>query len=158
MDNKVGNKPLSPEKLADLKQRLTEIVNELKAHGILLSSSDRTTLSRPRHGSEPYVRQMTEVVTKHNLEHSSVSVEGIKNDLALSEAYASILPILQEGTLIAEDTINQAKSEYWEGFLFYNGVVQGMSSRLPELAADGKPFESFMSTGPRKKKANSTEK
>ena len=151
MSNKVGNNPFTPEQLQKLKQKIAEVVTELKEHGVLLSSDERTRVTRPRIGGEPYVAEMLGIVEKHGIESKKrYPLQEMKDDLALATDFQTLLNGLQEATQACEDTISQAKSEYWEGFLFYRGMTQGMADRDPEIENDTKNIDTFMSTGPRK--------
>jgi hypothetical protein len=151
MSNKVGDQIFTPESFEAIKQKITELTAELRAHGILLSSDDRTRVTRPRVGGEPYVEEMVNIVEKYEIESKKrYPLRGIRNDLALASDFQKLLAKLKETVQICEDTISQAKSEYWEGFLYYRGVTQSMADRDPEIENDTKNIDDFMSTGPRK--------
>jgi hypothetical protein len=151
MSNKVGDNRFTPAQLDALKKKISEVVSELKAHGALLSSEERTRLTRPRIGGEPYVEEMIGIVDKHGLESKKrYPLQGMRDDLAVASDYKSLLKSLEEALQICNDTINTAGSEYWEGFLFYRGTTQSMAARDPEIENDTKNIDAFMSTGPRK--------
>jgi hypothetical protein len=153
MDNKVGDKLLTPEKRAELLKQLKGIVEELKPYGITLITDDRKRTLRPRKGAEPHMQRVHDLAKKHGLSLKGIALDGMAADLDLTKQFQPFEDEFRIGLQLAEDTGTQASSEAWEAFLAYYGVLSSMADRSPDLAAELQTVVDFMATGPRKKAA-----
>ncbi|MEO7327122.1 MAG: hypothetical protein ABI193_01000 [Minicystis sp.] len=151
MDNKVGDKLLSPQKASQLLQKIKDLVEELRPYGITLTTDERKRTLRPRKGSEPHMQRVHDLAVKHGVSLKNIPLDGMANDLALSKQFQPFEDELRTGFQLAEDTGMQAGSEAWEAFLAHYGVLSSMAERMPDLAAELATVIDFMATGPRKK-------
>ena len=151
MDNKVGDKLLTPQKMAQLLKQAKDLVEQLKPYGITLTTDARKRTLRPRKGAEPHMQRVHDLATKHGVSLKNIPLDGMANDLALSKQFQPFEDELRAGLQLAEDTGTQAGSEAWEAFLAYYGVLSSMAGRSPELAGELQTVIDFMATGPRKK-------
>jgi hypothetical protein len=151
MDNKVGDKLLSPQKAAQLLKQIKDSVEQLKAYGITLTTDDHKRALRPRRGAEPHMQRVHDLAVKHGVSLKNIPLDGMANDLALAKQFRPFEDELRAGLQLAEDTGMQADSEAWEAFLAYYGVLSSMAERMPELAAELQLVVEFMANGPRKK-------
>lgn len=153
MDNKVGDKLLSPQKETQLLKQLKDIVEQLRPYGITLTTDERKRTLRPRKGAEAHMQRVHDLAVKHGVSLKNIPLVGMASDLALAKQVQPIEDELRAGLQLAEDTGAQAGSEAWEAFLAYYGVLSSMADRSPDLAAELRTVVDFMATGPRKKAA-----
>lgn len=151
MDNKVGDKQLTPQKAVQLLKQLTDIIEQLRPYGITLTTDERKRTLRPRRGAEPYMQRVHDLAVKHGVSLKSIPLEGMANDLTLVKQFQPFEDDLRTGLQLAEDSGMQAGSEAWEAFLAYYGVLSSMAERSAELAAELKTVAEFMAIGSRKK-------
>ena len=151
MDNKVGDKQLSPQKAAQLLKQLKDIVEQLRPYGITLTAEDRRRTLHARRGAEPHMQRVHDLAVKHGVTLKNIPLEGMANDLALAKQFQPFEDELRTGLQFAEDTGTQAGSEAWEAFLAYYGVLSSMAERSADLAAELQTVVEFMANGPRKK-------
>ncbi|HZH99232.1 MAG TPA: hypothetical protein VEX38_09695 [Fimbriimonadaceae bacterium] len=156
MENKVGDKLLSPQKRAQLLKKLQEVIEELKPYGITLTTDDRKRTLRPRKGAEAHIQRVHDLAVKHGVKLKDHPLDGMAADLELAKQFDPFEDEFRTGLTLAEDTGTQAGSEAWEAFLAYYGVLSSMADRTPELAAELKSVIEFMAIG-RRKKAPPTE-
>jgi hypothetical protein len=151
MDNKVGDKLLTPQKAGQLLKQLKDLIEQLKPYGITLTTDDHKRALRPRKGAEPHIERVHDLAVKHGVSLKNIPLDGMANDLALAKQFRPFEEEMRAGLQLTEDTGMQADSEAWEAFLAYYGVLSSMAERLPELAAELQTVVEFMATGPRKK-------
>jgi hypothetical protein len=151
MDNKVGDKLLTPQKAAQLLKQVKDLVEQLKPYGITLTTDERRRTLRPRKGAEPHMQRVHDLATKHAVSLKNIPLDGMASDLALAKQFQPFEDELRTGLQLVEDTGTQAGSEAWEAFLAYYGVLSSMADRSPDLAAELQTVVDFMATGPRKK-------
>ena len=151
MDNKVGDKLLSPEELAQLLDQLKSSVEKLRAFGITLTVDERKRTLKQRRGAEPHIQRVIDLAKKHNVSLKNIPLASLENDLGLTKQLQPIEDELRVALQLAEDTGNQAGSEAWEAFLAYYGVLSSMGERMPDLASELQTVVDFMAIGPRKK-------
>lgn len=149
MDNRVGT-GLDPDRAKLLRQQLLDITAELRAVGVSLLPEERARLSRPRAGSEAHARTIARLVAQRGLSLPETPINQIEEDLALIEQLRPLAELLQAALQLVRDTIDQAESEYWEGFLLYRGVLSSLAARLPEVAAEIKEVDAFLGVGRRR--------
>jgi cytochrome c len=153
MENKVGDKQFSPQKVTQLVKQLKDIVEQLRPYGITLTTDERKRTLRPRKGAEVHMQRVHQLASKHGVTLKNIPLQGMADDLALAKQFVSFEDELRAGLQLAEDSGTQADSEAWEAFLAYYGVLSSMAERSPELAVELESVVSFMATGPRKKPA-----
>jgi hypothetical protein len=151
MDNKVGDKLLTPQKLAQLLKQARDLVEQLKPYGVTLATDDRKRTLRPRKGAEAHIQRVHELAARHGVSLKNIPLDGMASDLALARQFQPFEDELRAGLQLAEDTGAQAASEAWEAFLAYYGVLSSMAERSADLAAELQTVVDFMATGPRKK-------
>jgi len=151
MDNKVGDKQLSPQKAASLLKQLKDVIEQLRPYGITLTIDDRKRTLRPRRGAEPQMQRIHDLALKYGVTLKNIPLEGMANDLDLVKQFQPFEDELRTGLQFAEDTGTQAGSEAWEAFLAYYGVLSSMAERNADLAAELQTVVEFMSNGPRRK-------
>jgi hypothetical protein len=151
MENKVGDKLLTPQKATALLKQVKDLTEQLRAYGITLTTDDRKRTLRPRKGAEAHMQRVHDLAVKHGVSLKDIPLDGMANDLALAKQFQPIEDELRTVLQIAEDTGTQADSEAWEAFLAYYGVLSSMADRSADLAAELKSVIDFMATGPRKK-------
>jgi hypothetical protein len=151
MENKVGDKLLTPQKQAQLLKALKDIVEQLRPYGVTLTPDDRRRVLRPRKGAEQHMARVYQLAKKHGVTIKNVDLEGMNADLALAKQFQPFEDEFRAGLHLGEDTGAQADSESWEAFLAYYGVLSSMAERSPELAADLAGVTDFMALGPRKR-------
>lgn len=152
-ENRVGDHKPSPERMQELRQRLEEIVNELRSFGVTLSEQERVRVTRPRVGGEVHVPRVLELAKQYNLHVPDYPAEAIQNDLSLAAGLVPFRELFRTALGLVDDTINQAESEYWEGFLAYYGVLDALSYRTPQLQAELRPLVEFMALGRRRRRS-----
>ena len=153
MENRVGDKLLSPQKLTKLLELAKSVAEELRPYGVTLTTDERKRTLRPRKGAEVHMQRVHDLAVKHGVTLKNIPLDGMANDLALAKQFSPIEDELRVALQLAEDTATQAGSEAWEAFLAYYGVLSSMADRSPDLAAELSTVVDFMATGPRAKKA-----
>jgi hypothetical protein len=73
------------------------------------------------------------------------------NDLDLSRAIRPFVTLLASASQMAEDTLGQSQSEFWQAFLAYYGAINNAAAHNPALAAEAKELVEFMRAFRRKK-------
>jgi len=151
MENRVGDKLLTPQKLTKLLEQAKSLVEEMRPYGLTLTTDERRRTLRPRKGAEAHMQRVHDLAVKHGVTLKSIPLDGMANDLALAKQFGPFEDELRVGLQLAEDTGAQAGSEAWEAFLAYYGVLSSMADRSADIAAELQTVVDFMATGPRKK-------
>lgn len=144
MDNKVGDNAPSAEEFEEYVTTLRTLVTQLKTFGVQLSSDERTRLNHPRHGSGPHVQAVLRLASAYKIDLDDVPLAGVEADYNLANMMgpmAEQTPVLDQ---LVSDTVGQANSEYWQGFLVYYGILSEMSKRIPALETELRPIKEFM--------------
>lgn len=85
MDNKVGDKQLTAQEVADLLAQAKAISAKLEAHGVVLTTDDRKRLLRARRGAAEHIQRVVDLATKHHVSLPNVPLAGISNDVHLEQ-------------------------------------------------------------------------
>lgn len=144
MDNKVGDNVPSNKKLGDLLDQLRSVVQELQKFCITLHAEDRLMALKPHDGAEKLARETHDLAKRYDINVKNVPLEGMMNDLRLSEAIQPFAKELALGAQLSADTRLQANAEYYTAFLAYYGALNNAANHDPALAAELKPIQEAM--------------
>ena len=144
MDNKVGDNIPSHKKLEDLLGQLRSVVQELQKFCITLHADERKMALKPHDGAEKLAKETHDLAKRYEINVKNVPLEGMMNDLRLSEAIQPFAKELALGAQLSADTKLQANSEYYTAFLAYYGALNNAADHDPSLAAELKPIQEAM--------------
>ena len=150
MEDRVGDSVPTPAKLAALLKQQQDILTELKKFGTILTKDERRRLLRVRRDSEQVQRLVYSLASKRGLKIEGFPLQGMLNDLNLTQALEPFDQAMSLGKQLTTDTIMQADTEAWQAFLAHYGVLSAMASHDAELARELQPVVDFMKTGRRK--------
>ncbi|MFO0586822.1 MAG: hypothetical protein U0441_04755 [Polyangiaceae bacterium] len=144
MDNKVGDNVPSQKKLDDLLAQLRDVVGELQKFCVTLQPDERKATAKPHKGAEKPARNVHNLAQRYDIHVKNVPLDGMLNDVRLSESIEPFAKALALGAQISADTKLQANSEYYTAFLAYYGALSQAAEHDPNLAAELKETQEEM--------------
>lgn len=147
MENLVGDRIPSPDKLKSLLAKLREVRAELAKFGVVLSPDARRRRLRMRRGALEYLPLLVSLVEKYKVETETAPLSGLADDQRL---IAVLSPFEDESAgleSLISDTLLEAEHETWQAFLLYYGVLQSLAARVPALKAELEPLEKLLALG-----------
>lgn len=147
VDNKVGDKLLSPAKALTSLKALLGLIDVIREVGVALKAG--TKLVYPRKGAAEHMQTVHDLALKHGLVVKNAPLDGMQRDIALSKQMLPFINAFRAGLKLAEDTKAQADSEAWGAFLAHYALLSALADRDPEVAMEMAPVIDFMATGPR---------
>ena len=155
MDNRVGDKLPTPQEVQDWAARLEKLFAEMKPYMVKLAADDKQRLLGFRPGGEAIVALVGSLAEKYGIHLGDMPVDGMRNDLALSQMLAPVVSQLGLMTSWGEDTVSAARSEAWQAATGNYSVLSRVAEANPSLAAEIKPAREFFAR--RSKKPEPTE-
>ncbi len=144
MENKVGDNVPSQKKLDELLNQLRTTVEALKEFCITMQKEERPYTAKPHKNADKLTRKAYDLAKRHGVTVNNVPLEGMMNDLRLSEQIQPFNAVLTLGAQLAADTTLQANSEYYTAFLAYYGALCRAAEHDPALAVELKEIQDEM--------------
>ncbi|HCF60568.1 MAG TPA: hypothetical protein DFS52_21540 [Myxococcales bacterium] len=150
MKDRVGSNNPSPETIEEVRGGIRTAAKKCEPFTQPLSTEERSQALKMRPNGEWIVELMATLATRYGVSLPGISVEGMRNDLALAN---QLQPVEAETAALAQtlsDTILTARSECWWAALAYYTTLVRIADSDPVLADALKPAIDYFATGKRK--------
>lgn len=144
MENKVGDNVPAQKKLDELLAKTRAVVEELQAFCITLQKDERPYTIKPHKGADVLAAKVHDLALRYEISVKNVPVEGMKNDLRLTQQLQPFEAVFALGTQLIADTTLQANSEYYTAFLALYGALSKAAEHDAALAVEIKDVQDAM--------------
>src|SRR5689334_16997351 len=133
MQNRIGTVIPSDQEVQRMVKDVQNMAARMEKFTLTLSAHERQRTTKMRSNGERMVELIGDLATRNEVSLPRISVEVMKNDLALAQRLAPLAQALATLTRTVSDTILQAQSEcWWAATAFYSALTR-LSDADPQL-------------------------
>lgn len=143
MQNRVGNVIPSEQDIEQLVKDIESVAERMEQFTVMLSAEERRHTTKMRARGNEVVELVGDLATRHEVALPRISVDDMRDDLALAQRLAPLAKALDNISQKVADTILLAQSEcWWAATAFYSALTR-LADADPELEAALKPAIEF---------------
>ena len=143
MQNRVGSVIPSEQDIQKLVKDVESVGAKIQGFTLMLSAEERRHTTKMRANGAQVVELVGGLAQRHEVSLPRISVEDMKDDLALAQRLAPLEQAIARLSQMIADTILQAQSECWWAATAYYTALTRLSDADPHLESALKPAIEF---------------